>query len=128
MIKTKFISAYNKGKTVLKLPRHRSGVYLIKENDKLVYIGVSLKNLYKTVYRHFETWNHPTQDVTVYNTSGKKKYKFKAVFCSAIQAHTLEKVLINKLKPRDNKHTHTDFVINTYAQKIYDLYTKTPVT
>jgi len=128
MIKTKFIKTYVKGKTALKFPLRRSGVYLIKENKTLVYIGVSLKNFYKTLYRHFEKWEHPSQDVISYSNTCKKKYTFRAIYCTALQAHTLEKILIQKLKPRDNRHTHTEFKMDPAALKIYNLYIKTPVT
>lgn len=126
MIKTKFLKPYtHTGKTTLKFPAQKSGVYLIKENTKIVYIGSSRKNLYKTLFRHFENWNHKAQEVTNYNTN-IKKYTYRAVFCSAIQAHILEKVLIKKMNPRDNKHTHSEFNINMYAKRLYDLYSKTP--
>jgi len=129
MQKLKFLPPYNKsGKTTFPESIKKSGVYLIKENNKIVYIGCSRKNLYKTVYRHFEKWEHPSQDVITYMNTCNKKYTFRAIYCSVLQAQTLEKVLINKLKPRDNRHTHSDLVIDEYARKIYSLYTKTPVT
>ena len=129
MQKLKFLAPYNKfRKTTFPESIKKSGVYMIKENNKIVYIGCSRKNLYKTVYRHFENWNHPAQDVVTFNVNGKKKYTFRVIYCSVLQAQTLEKVLINKLKPRDNRHTHSDLVIDEYARKIYSLYTKTPVT
>ncbi len=129
MQKLKFLPPYNKsGKTTFPESIKKSGVYLIKENNRIVYIGCSRKNLYKTVYRHFENWNHPDQDVISFNVNGKKKYTFSAIYCSVLQAQTLEKVLINKLKPRDNRHTHSDLFIDEYGRKIYKLYKQTPIT
>ena len=125
MIKTKFRQPYSaSGKTTLKKDAI-TGVYIIKENGKIVYIGVSRRNIYKTLYRHFESWNHPVQDVTSY-CMGTHKYTYRVVFCSSLQAHVLEKILIKKLKPRDNRHKHPDYIIKDYRKKIYDQYLKTP--
>jgi hypothetical protein len=54
--KTKFLPPYDEnGKTNFP-SRKRTGVYLIKENGIIVYVGYSGKDLYKTMYRHFEQW------------------------------------------------------------------------
>lgn len=49
----KFIPPYNnKGKSNFRTAVNQSGIYLIKENGKLVYVGKSGYNLYKTMHRH----------------------------------------------------------------------------
>jgi hypothetical protein len=107
-------------------------VYLIKENDKLVYVGVSTVDLYKTLYRPFQTWtdtNYRTQKVrpasdrvTYKERMKRKRYTVRIVFCTPKQAERLEKMLIIKYQPRDNaikyesySHTQTDWEqLNSY--------------
>jgi hypothetical protein len=102
----KFIPPYTAdGKT--KFPeRGKTGVYLIKENGKIVYIGYSLNDLYKTMYRHFQTWNHTGQEVVSYNAKGSDTYTVRVVYCTPSQADRLERYLIRKHKPRDNKYIY----------------------
>lgn len=102
----KFIAPYTaNGKT--KFPeRGRTGVYLIKENGKTVYVGYSENDLYKTMYRHFQTWNHRSQEVVSYNAKGNNNYTVRVIYCTPTQAGRLEKYLIKKHKPRDNAQTY----------------------
>ena len=79
------------------------GVYIIKENNKIVYIGQSGSNLYRTILRHFQSWNDRTQArVTYINKLSKNKYKVRVVFVPPNKALQLERDLIAKYKPRDN--------------------------
>lgn len=41
----------------LKGIRDKSGVYFIKENGILVYVGMSRSNLQEALYRHFQDWS-----------------------------------------------------------------------
>lgn len=102
----KFIAPYTAdGKT--KFPeRGRTGVYVIKENGKTVYVGYSENDLYKTMYRHFQTWNHRSQEVVSYNAKGNDNYTVRVIYCTPAQAGRLEKYLIKKHKPRDNAQTY----------------------
>jgi len=125
MIKTKFKQPYNAAGNTTLLKDYKTGVYIIKENGKVVYIGVSLRNIYKTLYRHFENWNHANQDVTCYDIDSKK-YTYRVVFCTESQAHVLEKILIKKLKPRDNRHKHESYAIEKYRKQVYNMYLSTP--
>lgn len=107
---------YNsKGLTTLRVTWERSGVYKIFENGKIVYIGYSAKNLYKTMYRHFQEWNHRDQPVITYAGS-KKKYKVQVTLCSPGRAQALERALIVRLKPRDNPNKYTNYTI-TFKDK-----------
>ncbi len=125
MIKTKFKSPYTPSGSTTLTKDDKTGVYIIKENGKVVYIGVSLRNIYKTLYRHFENWIHSKQDVTNYDINAHK-YSYRVVFCTPSQAHVLEKILIKKLKPRDNRHKHESYAIEKYRKQVYNMYLSTP--
>ncbi len=103
MKKFKFFQPYkSNGQTTFPETRKKSGCYLIKENGKLVYVGYSAYNLYKTLYRHFQRWNHSTQEVISYKGKTRNKYTVRIIYCTPAQAAKLEKALILKHQPRDN--------------------------
>lgn len=78
------------------------GVYLIYVDDTVDYIGYSGKNLYKTLYRHFQSWNDPSQIRIVY-TKQQKNITVRVVYTkTAAHAYRLEKALINKYSPKSN--------------------------
>lgn len=111
------------GKTTFPETSNRSGVYIIKENDKIVYIGFSGTNLYRTLYRHFQRWNHKTQSVTTYFEKLKvKKYLVRVVLCTPTQAAKLEKALIIKHKPRDNREKYRAHKIDFEDKQIIQKY------
>lgn len=90
--------------------KDRTGVYLIKQNEKIVYVGYSIGSLYKTIYRHFQSWNDKAQERKVYDKTG---VKIRVFFCTPKQADRLETFFIQKLKPRDNKQTYqSEIVLN----------------
>lgn len=124
MKKYKFLPPYKKeGKTTFPATRSRSGVYLIKEAGSLVYIGMSGTNLYRTLYRHFEAWNHPGQEVTTYQSRLKRLvYTVRVVFCSPAQAARLERALIIKYKPRDNDVKYKGYQLKITDNVIEDEY------
>lgn len=78
------------------------GVYIIKIRDQIVYIGHSQSNVYKTMYRHFQRWNDPTQRRVTYNkfTPGLTVNIIKT---TASEAPKKETELIVKHTPRDNE-------------------------
>lgn len=106
--KTRFAPIYitKDGKQKVNLPTcstcNQSGVYFIKSNrtGEIVYIGFSGSNLYKTITRHFQTWNDFFQLRKVYS---KNNYTIRVIFTHPKRAAILEQYLINKYKPRDNK-------------------------
>ena len=125
MKKFKFLPPYKReGKTNFPETQRRSGVYIIKEDSRIVYVGMSGGNLYKTLYRHFETWDHPYQEVTTY--AGKKnKYLVRIVLCTPGQAARLERYLIKKLNPRDNTVKYEHYKIEFIDEKTYQAYQET---
>lgn len=107
--KTKFVSVYKElpfpdaGVTNISSTKGKSGVYFIKEDGKLVYIGHSTSDLYTTILRHF----HAGQDKRVSNYNDRmfsKNYTVRVIYTTKKQAIEWESVLINKFKPRDNDY------------------------
>lgn len=110
MKKFRFAPPYKKdGKTSFPKSQNRPGVYIIKENGKIVYIGYSGSNLYKTMYRHFQAWRDATQRRVEYNPKGRKKYSVRIIYCTKSQAPRLEKMLIKKIGPRDNDEKYNSY-------------------
>lgn len=113
--KTRFAAPYRivGGREVVNLPTcprcAQTGVYFIKSNrtGKVIYIGYSSSNLYKTITRHFQTWNDKQQDRFVYSKNG---YTVRVIFTSMNRAAILEKYLITKYKPRDNKMKYDSYL------------------
>ena len=108
MYKFRSKAPYTNGKTNFRYTSKKSGVYLIYKNDVLRYVGMSKTDVYKTMYRHFQSWNDPTQVRTTYN--GKSKdIRCRVVLCTPAQAVRLEKMLILKHKPKDNPNKYLSF-------------------
>ncbi|MEI6567368.1 MAG: hypothetical protein WCR20_11875 [Verrucomicrobiota bacterium] len=124
MKKFKFLPPYKEpGKTNFPQTQRRAGVYLIKENAKIVYVGMSGGNLYRTLYRHFEAWNHPHQEVTTYQSRMKRHtYTVRVVLCTPGQSARLERALIKKHKPRDNEVKYENYKIDFRDEKVIHEY------
>jgi len=108
---TKFFKPYKKvegkEKCNFSFLQGHFGVYLIKKegSDKISYIGYSNSDLYKTMYRHFQSWNDKTQFRAVYK---KDTHEVRVMLCKTKkEVERLEKYLIQKLKPIDNKVTYS---------------------
>jgi excinuclease UvrABC nuclease subunit len=129
MKKFKFLPPYKgQGKTNFPATQNRSGVYIIKENNKIVYIGMSGTNLYKTLYRHFETWVHKLQEVVTYKTRlSKHKYSVRVILCTPLQAARLERLLILKYNPRDNDLKYKGYQLSAIDQRILVMYENEPI-
>jgi hypothetical protein len=122
---TKFLPPYtDNGKTTFRaLTWQRPGVYIIKENGKIVYIGHSRTNLYKTLYRHFQQWDHPAQKVTTYaGRMNSNTYTVRVILTTAARAPQLEGYLVNKYEPRDNEVKLQLFRESKAAQNTYEAY------
>jgi hypothetical protein len=106
------------GITNLKHLVDKKGVYFIFENTKLVYIGSSSTNLYKTILRHFQKWSDTKQlrRVSYKNKIGRSSFTFAVQLMNTKTAAAIEKkeyYLVNKHQPRDNK-------LNLYCSIIGD--------
>lgn len=86
----------------IKNSKDKSGVYIIRsvKTKAVLYIGFSASNLYKTILRHFQSWDDPRQRRVVYNKFG---YEVKILHSSPVRASAWEKFLILKFKPKDNE-------------------------
>ena len=97
----------------------KSGVYIIKKNSKVVYIGHSKTDVKKTLYRHFQVWNdrrHPDNkkvsihERVTYFGQDYDNFLIKVFFTNtARQAEELEKNLIIRLKPKDNEIKYLNY-------------------
>lgn len=120
-----------------RLKKSGPGVYEIKENGKLVYVGFASKDVKKTLYRHFQKWvdkrNPNTKAQTTiervsYFMPGESLAAFtcRVTFCNtATQAAILEQVLIQKQHPRDNK-LKIEVIARAQYERILEIYTKAP--
>jgi len=124
--KSTFLNPYDEnGKTTFANAKNKSGVYLIKENGKVVYVGYSGNNLYRTLYRHFQQWNHSGQEVVSYKSKlSRNNYTVRVVYCTASQAAKLESALIVKHQPRDNTQKLKAFTDNS-EKHIWETYQDT---
>lgn len=99
MIKSRKNSPYKDGKPFY--TAKQAGVYLIYKAGELVYIGYSQNNLYRTLYRHFQSWNDPTQQRITYNPNDTS-IKVRVIYTPPSKAQKLERALILKYQPKDN--------------------------
>jgi excinuclease UvrABC nuclease subunit len=108
MKSTKFFPPYFKkgklNKCSLKTSFQKvAGVYIIKNlENKVLYVGYSSNNLYRTMYRHFQ--KH--KDEQTRHIYGKYSVKVRIIKTTESQAFRLEKYLIKKLKPSDNEFNY----------------------
>ncbi len=142
MKKSKFVCPYDtKGHTPFNIKKiSKSGVYVIKKNGKIIYVGMSKTNTYKTLYRHFQIWNDNREfdrlsknpyskyyeRVTYYTDANKKNnfrdFTVRVILCTPKQAERLEKLLIIKHKPKDNTNKYIRYNLDKYDKTLLDIY------
>jgi excinuclease UvrABC nuclease subunit len=93
-----------------------SGIYLLKEKDKIIYIGMSLTNLKKTCYRHFQKWNdyrynyYPIGVLPPYKRPTYENREDFQISVIIVENHNqcldLEKYLIQTYQPIDNREKY----------------------
>lgn len=116
---------FKNGKTVFNLQK-KPGVYLIYRREEIVYIGFSGYNLYKTMYRHFQTWNHKNQIVVTYSRS--PEITVRVVYTNtALRAQKLEKALILKHKPKDNPNKYEQYTLTPKDEENLKAYADEPI-
>lgn len=86
-----------------------------KRTGKIKYVGHSTNNLKRTLYRHFQQWNDKAQDRYVYD---RNNYLIRVISTTAKRAPELEKYLINKYKPKDNKNKYPTLEPVDYSQQL----------
>ncbi len=88
----------------------KSGIYFIKENGLLVYIGMSRSNLQEAMYRHFQHWKSWKQRRVSYKyTLDTHNYEVACVTTGKDMAHPLERAYILKFNPRDNFDRYEEY-------------------
>jgi excinuclease UvrABC nuclease subunit len=128
MKKTRFKPVYNlAGRVNIPETKDRSGVYLIKEKNKIVYVGNSASNVYKTAIRHFQSWNDPTQERVTYASQPRENYTIRFVSCTPKQAEALERRLILRHQPRDNYMKYENYINTAYDDQVVSTYDNTEV-
>lgn len=128
MKKTKTGPPYhNDGRT--RFPqRGVAGAYLIYKDGiwkTLRYVGYSSTDVYKALYRHFQTWNDDREQYRP--GAGKRKrvtypkdgYLVRVVYCrTGAEALALETALILKHQPPDNLEKFEGYQLNAYADSL----------
>lgn len=122
MKKSPWIKPYNKdGSTNLIALNNTSGVYLIRKigNKLPQYIGMSAgnkkkPNLYKTILRHFQSWEDSQTRVTY----PKQGYEIRVIKTTPLQAIRLEKNLIIAYQPKDNPNKYDQYEIDTPEERL----------
>lgn len=106
---TKWFSPYlSNGKTALKSnTKAKRGLYFIKSRrtGKIVYVGYSNSSLYKTLYRHFQSW----KDRQYRATFRKSDYVVKIILSKSSLISDLEKFYIDKYKPTKNAQLYKEY-------------------
>lgn len=116
MKKTRLQPPYNENNKTNFKARKKSGCYLIYKDNVLRYVGYSGTDVYKAMYRHFQSWNDRRQIRVTY--TNLKNIKVRVVYTNTPQqASKLEKALIIKLKPTDNP---TQYWLNYDTDKSED--------
>jgi hypothetical protein len=124
MKKYKLVKPYTKEKTNISFTENKSGVYLIYPigSQKAVYIGMSGSNLYKTILRHFQSWNDRQQIRVTY---AKQGYNIRIVLCTPQQAERLERALIVKHNPIDNPNKYLLYTTTKQDENEVEKYINT---
>jgi Uri superfamily endonuclease len=103
-----FCPAYINGKYGLKNIKWKKGVYVIKEDGIIVYVGMTNYCLQNVLYRHFQAWNPDRRGVhyrvSYFDRKDYLKYEVAAITeFKNISIENTEKLLILKHLPRDNR-------------------------
>ena len=87
----------------------KKGVYLIRElpSKQIVYVGMSKSNLWKALYRHFQSWNDYRCRRVVYHD--RDRYEVKTLVLEQGEVDRYERSLIREFLPRDNADMYEDF-------------------
>ncbi len=115
MLKSALNSPYKNGKPFY--TAKKSGVYLIFKNSTLRYVGYSSYNVYKTLYRHFQSWNDP-QQVRITYSPNDDEIKVRVIYCNNTKAKKLESALIIRYEPKDNPDKLSNLIIDRSEKKV----------
>lgn len=83
--------------------RGQSGIYIIREDEVIVYVGMSVSCVTEALYRHFYIYNDSHQQSRhFYSLDTLLNYDVFILVCTKDEAPKLERGLILSLEPRDN--------------------------
>lgn len=127
MIRHRAATPYIDGRPRYK-ERGRPGVYVITDRGRPVYVGFSRRDVYKTLYRHFQSWPDRSQIRVTYNRNNPE-IKARIIYTNTpAQAANLERALIIKYEPRDNPQKLLNYTTTPAEERIYETYSHTPDT
>jgi hypothetical protein len=103
MKRTKYLPPYtDSGRTTFPA-RQRPGVYVIKKAGRLRYVGFSRTDVYKALYRHFQTWNDSSRPEPRVVYRQLADVRVRVIYTDTpAQASRLERALIIRFTPPDN--------------------------
>ena len=102
-----------------------SGAYLIYKNGVLRYVGMSQSNVYRTMYRHFQSWEDSKQVRVTYKQL--KGILVRVIYCSPTNAAKIERALIVKYRPQDNPDKLQNYILTPGEQSIVDTVSNSPI-
>lgn len=124
-----------KTETNFRFAQGKTGVYLIKRNGQLIYVGAA-RNVYKAMLRHFEQHkgecyeNGHCNKQRYFDDYEKNEYLVRVVLTNTPkQAFALEAALINRYKPRDNAYIPELFdpsVLKEFTEATPETFDKAP--
>lgn len=123
--KTKFLPVYIQGKpnqALIRADKKRPGVYIIKVNGEIKYIGYSATNVYKTILRHFQSWEDSRQVRITYPKSSNVTARIVYTNTGS-QAAKLERALILKMNPPDNPNKYKSYQLSLNEETAWEDYT-----
>jgi hypothetical protein len=92
--------------------RRKTGVYFIRENGILVYVGMSRSNLQEALYRHFQDWRKSWRQKRTTYTFEPGVHEVACITTDKDAAHPLEKCYILEYNPRDNFMRYEEYKNN----------------
>lgn len=99
--------------------RKDTGVYIIRENGVIVYIGMSQSCVTEALYRHFYPYNDTHRNPrTYYDVTSDNRYTVYIIYSTAADAPKLERGLILGIKPRDNRERYQKYLDQLSVENI----------
>jgi hypothetical protein len=86
--------------------RKQAGVYIIREKDVVVYVGMSVSCVVEALYRHFYEWNDHKNNHVTYVAGAGNDWTATLFVTTKDEAPKIEKGLIYALRPRDNREKY----------------------
>ncbi|NCX93129.1 MAG: GIY-YIG nuclease family protein [Gammaproteobacteria bacterium] len=105
-----FIEREGKKRKYSLIGSDRAGVYIIKENGVVVYVGMSQKCVLKRCYRHFYKFSDAGVRHRSYYDLEAGNYEISIINTSPEDAVKVERGLILSIQPRDNRERYERYL------------------